>query len=148
MVASRADMPANKLVPQYEDGAYDSDATAPTAVERRLFAQRLARPGPPVREAMLELARTTFAPGVLSGMTERDLERWMAKRLERPQFANDRPLNYRRSDPYVPDLGFHVAVDACARLSKTAFHVAVQSLFPPGTFYASKVERALVSVQA
>jgi len=46
----------------------------------------------------------------------------MGKRLERPQFANEKPLNYRRSDAYVPDLGFHVAVP---------------SLFPPGTFYAS-----------
>ena len=50
-----------------------------------------------------------------------------------------------RSDPYVPDLGFHVGVDACARLSKTAFHVAVQSLFPPGTFYASKVGGGVTS---
>jgi hypothetical protein len=55
LVATRADMPANKQVPQYEDGAYDSAATAPTAVERRLYAHRLAQPGPPVREAMLDL---------------------------------------------------------------------------------------------
>jgi hypothetical protein len=87
----------------------------PTPLERRLYSHRLAQPGPPVREAMMELARATFAPNVLSGMTEQDLERWMAKRLERPQFANDRPLNYRRSDPYVPDLGFHVAVDGAGQ---------------------------------
>ena len=138
LVATRADTPANKQVPQYEDGAYDSGATFPTAVERRLYAHRVSQPGPPVREAMLELARRTFAPNVLSGMTESDLERWMGKRLERPQFANEKPLNYRRSDAYVPDLGFHVAVDGASRLSKAAFHVAVHSLFPPGTFYASK----------
>ena len=147
LVANRADMPANRQVPQYEDGAYDSAATAPTPVERRLYAHRLVQPGPPVREAMLNLARATFAPNVLSGMTEQDLERWMAKRLERPKFANDRPLNYRRSDPYVPELGFHIAVDACSRLSKTTFHVAVQSLFPPGTFYASKASDDVVFTQ-
>ena len=107
-------------MPQYEDGAYDSATTAPTAVERRLYSHRLAQPGPPVREAMLDLARATFAPNVLAGMTEQDLERWMTKRLERPQFANDRPLNYRRSDPYVPDLGFHVAVDSCSRQGRVS----------------------------
>ena len=147
LVATRAETPANKAVPNYEDGAYDSGGVYPTNVERRLYAHRLAQPGPPVREAMLDLARQTFAPNVLSGMTEPDLERWMAKRLERPQFANEKPLNYRRSDPYVPDLGFHVAVDGAARLSKTAFHVAVQSLFPPGTFYSSKASDDVVFTQ-
>ena len=147
LVATRADSPANKAVPAYEDGAYDSGAVVPTAVERRLYAHRLASPGPAVREVMLELARATFEPKVLSGMSEADLERWMAKRLERPQFANDRPLNYRRSDPYAPELGFHVAVDAAARLSKQAFHVAVQSLYPPGTFYASKASDDVMFTQ-
>ena len=126
LVATRADMPANKAVPQYEDGAYDSSSMYPTAVERRLYAHRLANPGPPVREVMLDLARLTFSPSVLGGMTEPDLERWMAKRLERPQFANDRPLNYRRSDVYAAELGFHVAIDGASRLTKTAFHVAVR----------------------
>jgi hypothetical protein len=138
LVATRADAFANKAVPQYEDGGYDSSMTYPVAVERRLFAHRLSQPGPPVREAMLALARKTFASNVLSGMTESDLERWMAKRLERPEFSNEKPLNYRRSDPYVSDLGFHVSVDGAYRLSKSAFHVAVTSLFPPGTFYSSK----------
>jgi hypothetical protein len=147
LVATRADAPANKAVPQYEDGGYDSSITYPVAVERRLFAHRLSQPGPPVREAMLDLARKTFAPNVLSGMTEGDLERWMAKRLERPEFSNEKPLNYRRSDPYVPDLGFHVAVDGAYRLSKAAFHVAVTSLFPPGTFYSSKASDDVVFTQ-
>ena len=147
LVATRADAPANKAVPQYEDGGYDSSITYPVAVERRLFAHRLSQPGPPVREAMLDLARKTFAPNVLSGMTEGDLERWMAKRLERPEFSNEKPLNYRRSDPYVPDLGFHVAVDGAFRLSKASFHVAVTSLFPPGTFYSSKASDDVVFTQ-
>lgn len=147
LIATRADMPANKAVPQYEDGAYDSSSMYPTAVERRLYAHRLANPGPPVREVMLDLARLTFSPSVLAGMTEPDLERWMAKRLERPQFANDRPLNYRRSDVYAAELGFHVAIDGASRLTKTAFHVAVQSLFPPGTFYANKASDDVVFTQ-
>ena len=147
LVATRADMPANKAVPQYEDGAYDSSSMYPTAVERRLYAHRLANPGPPVREVMLDLARLTFSPSVLAGMTEPDLERWMAKRLERPQFANDRPLNYRRSDVYAAELGFHVAIDGASRLTKTAFHVATQSLFPPGTFYANKASDDVVFTQ-
>ena len=71
----------------------------------------------------------------------------MAKRLERPEFSNEKPLNYRRSDPYVPDLGFHVAVDGAFRLSKAAFHVAVTSLFPPGTFYSSKASDDVVFTQ-
>lgn len=147
LVATRADAPANKAVPQYEDGAYDSSMTYPVAVERRLFAHRLSQPGPPVREAMLDLARKTFSPNVLSGMTETDLERWMAKRLEKPEFSNEKPLNYRRSDPYVPDLGFHTAVDGAFRLPKAAFHVAVTSLFPPGTFYSSKASDDVVFTQ-
>ena len=38
----------------------------------------------------------------------------MGKRLERPQFANEKPLNYRRADAYVPDRGFHGAVDGAS----------------------------------
>ena len=143
-----SDAPANKAVPQYEDGGYDSSMTYPVAVERRLFAHRLSTPGPPVREAMLDLARRSFGPNVLSGMTESDLERWMAKRLERPEFSNEKPLNYRRSDTYVPNLGFHTAVDGAFRLPKAAFHVAVTSLFPPGTFYSSKASDDVVFTQS
>ena len=39
------------------------------------------------------------------------------------------------------------ATDLGFRLSKTAFHVAVQSLFPPGTFYASKASDDVVFTQ-
>ena len=78
---------------------------------------------------MLDLARKAFAPNVLSGMTEGDLERWMAKRLERPEFSNEKPLNYRRSDPYVPP---QPSPWTARSASPASFHVAVTSLFAPG----------------
>lgn len=37
--------------------------------------------------------------------------------------------------PYLPSLGFAVAVDAAARLGRSLPAIALTSVFPPGSFY-------------
>lgn len=53
-------------------------------------------------------------------------------KLQRPELWNDIPLDYNRSWPYNKRLGFHVAIDAAARLPRNLPVAAVFSLSPPG----------------
>lgn len=56
----------------------------------------------------------------------------LQEKLRRPELWNDVPLDYNRSWPYNKRLGFHVAIDAAARLPRSLPVAAVFSLSPPG----------------
>ncbi len=56
----------------------------------------------------------------------------LQEKLQRPELWNDVPLDYNRSWPYNKQLGFHVAVDAAAKLPRSLPVAAVFSLSPPG----------------
>jgi hypothetical protein len=56
----------------------------------------------------------------------------MQDKLRRPELWNDVPLDYNRAWPYNKRLGFHVAIDAAARLPRNLPVAAVFSLSPPG----------------
>ena len=145
LVATRADMPANKAVPQYEDGAYDSSSMYPTAVERRLYAHRLANPGPPVREVMLRPGEVDiFAQRPGHGMTEPATGAMDGELLGDPQFLNDRPLNYRRSDVYAASWA-SMAIDL---LQADQDGVGRRGSPPAGDFYANSGRRRTTRVHA
>ena len=56
----------------------------------------------------------------------------LQEKLQRPELWNDVALDYNRAWPFNKRLGFHVAIDAAARLPRSLPVAAVFSLSPPG----------------
>ncbi|DBA83915.1 TPA: hypothetical protein ACH3X1_006417 [Trebouxia sp. C0004] len=82
-------------------------------------------------------------------MSDADMTQLMRDKLRRPELWNDVALDYNRAWPYNKRLGFHVAIDAAARLPRNLPVAAVFSLSPPGSFYSDlpQVESVGVTLQ-
>lgn len=64
-----------------------------------------------------------------------DLAHWALARLTPPPMWPRTLLDLSFAHPYLPPLGFAVAVDAAARLGRALPAIALTSVFPPGSFY-------------
>ncbi|KAL0028702.1 hypothetical protein WJX79_000762 [Trebouxia sp. C0005] len=82
-------------------------------------------------------------------ISDADMTQLMRDKLQRPELWNDVPLDYNRAWPYNKRLGFHVAIDAAARLPRSLPVAALFSLSPPGSFYSDlpQVESVGVTLQ-
>jgi len=123
----------NRGLPDYHERAYDSSRCEPSPVEQKVFPKLLALPTGGVKDELLELANADGEP--INEWGEAEQLEWASTRLTKNQLTNDAALNYRRSFPYDPELGFSVAVDALNRLSQQAPHYVITSISPPAGFY-------------
>eukprot|EP00892_Ulva_mutabilis_P007913 jgi/Ulvmu1/5494/UM023_0030.1 len=64
-----------------------------------------------------------------------DLVDWALARLMPPPMWPRPLLDLGFAHPYLPSLGFSIAVDGAARLGRMLPAVALTSVFPPGSFY-------------
>ena len=70
-----------------------------------------------------------------SQKTDRELVEWMRVALAPPSMWRRPLLDLTLSHPYIPELGFSVAVDGAARLGRALPAMALTSVHPPGAFY-------------
>lgn len=67
--------------------------------------------------------------------TDKEVTDWMRTALAPPTLWRRPLLDLTLSHPYIPELGFSVAVDGAARIGRALPATALTSVHPPGAFY-------------